>query len=119
LTRFLVRFGLINHQARAAPTDVALAESLVVGGDSRAAGAVADEGSSDRLSEDLARHRIPIMLFARLAVSLAWQGRGLGPGLLGRSHTPCPTSTSRLTMRQWHRMAAVRKIGRCQGPCGG
>src|SRR5262249_15326567 len=57
--RFLVRFGLINHQARAAPTDVALAESLVVGGDSRAAGAVADDGSSDRLSEDLARHRIP------------------------------------------------------------
>jgi predicted N-acetyltransferase YhbS len=34
------------------------------------------------VSKGLARHPIPIMLLARLAVSSAWQGRGLGAGLL-------------------------------------
>ena len=34
------------------------------------------------LAKGLARHPIPIMLLARLAVSLDWQGRGLGAGLL-------------------------------------
>jgi GNAT superfamily N-acetyltransferase len=35
-----------------------------------------------RLAKGLARHPIPLMLLARLAIASAWQGRGLGAGLL-------------------------------------
>ena len=35
-----------------------------------------------RLGKGLARHPIPLMLLARLAVASSWQGKGLGSGLL-------------------------------------
>ena len=35
-----------------------------------------------RLRKGVARHPVPVVLLARLAVARAWQGRGLGPGLL-------------------------------------
>ena len=35
-----------------------------------------------RFTKGLARHPIPIMLLARLAVAAIWQGKGLGSGLL-------------------------------------
>ncbi len=82
LNRFLGRFAVTNQQAGSAQTYVALSGSLVVGYYSLAVGEVAYDGARDRLSKGLARHPIPIMLLARLAVSSAWQGRGLGAGLL-------------------------------------
>ena len=82
LNRFLARFALTNQQAGAAQTYIALSGSTVVGYYSLAVGEVAYDGAPDRLSKGLARHPIPIMLLARLAVSSAWQGRGLGAGLL-------------------------------------
>jgi GNAT superfamily N-acetyltransferase len=82
LNRFLARFALTNQQAGAAQTYVALSGSTVVGYYSLAVGEVAYDGAPDRLSKGLARHPIPIMLLARLAVSSAWQGQGLGAGLL-------------------------------------
>jgi GNAT superfamily N-acetyltransferase len=82
LNRFLFRFALTNQQAGAAQTYVALSGELVVGYYSLAVGEVAYDGAPDRLSKGLARHPIPIMLLARLAVNSAWQGRGLGAGLL-------------------------------------
>ncbi len=45
-------------------------------------GEVTYDDAPDRLAKGLARHPIPIMLLARLAVSRDWQGRGLGAGLL-------------------------------------
>ncbi len=82
LNRFLVRFALTNQNAGAARTYVAASSELVVGYYSLAVGEVAHEGAPDRLTRGLARHPVPIMLLARLAVSTAWQGRGLGSGLL-------------------------------------
>jgi GNAT superfamily N-acetyltransferase len=82
LNRFLVRFALINQQSGAAQTYVALSEQTVVGYYSLAVGEVAYADAHARLSKGLARHPIPIMLFARLAVSVGWQGRGIGSGLL-------------------------------------
>jgi len=35
-----------------------------------------------RLQRGVARHPIPVVLLARLAVDRTWQGNGLGPGLL-------------------------------------
>lgn len=62
--------------------NVAIQGSLVVGYYSLAVGEVAYDGAPDRLSKGLARHPIPIMLLARLAVSAACQGQGIGAGLL-------------------------------------
>lgn len=36
----------------------------------------------ERLKKGLARNPVPIMLLARLAIAIAWQGKGLGAGLL-------------------------------------
>jgi GNAT superfamily N-acetyltransferase len=82
LNRFLARFALINQQAGSAQTYVAVAGEAVVGYYSLTVGEVAYADAPQRLSKGLARHPIPIMLLARLAVATAWQGRGLGAGLL-------------------------------------
>jgi predicted N-acetyltransferase YhbS len=82
LNRFLVRFALVNQQAGAAQTYVAVSGKTVVGYYSLAVGQVAFDDAPRRLSKGLARHPVPMMLLARLAVSTVWQGRGLGSGLL-------------------------------------
>jgi predicted N-acetyltransferase YhbS len=43
---------------------------------------VAYPDAPDRLTKGLARHPVPIMLLARLAVSSGSQGQGIGVGLL-------------------------------------
>ena len=40
------------------------------------------EDAPERLSKGLARHPVPIMLLARLAVDRRWQGQGVGKALL-------------------------------------
>ena len=82
LTRFLTRFALINQLAGAAQTYVALSGETVVGYYSLVVGEVAYDAAPGRLSKGLARHPVPIMLLARLAVSRDSQGRGIGAGLL-------------------------------------
>jgi GNAT superfamily N-acetyltransferase len=82
LNRFLTRFALVNQQAGAAQTYVALQESRVVGYYSLAVGEVAYDRAPERLVKGLARHPIPIMLLARLAVGTASQRQGLGAGLI-------------------------------------
>jgi GNAT superfamily N-acetyltransferase len=82
LNRFLARFSLVNQLAGAAQTYLALSDDVVVGYYSLAVGEVAYADAPERLRKGLARHPVPIMLLARLAVSTAWQGRGIGAGLL-------------------------------------
>lgn len=82
LNRFLTRFALVNQLAGAAQTYLALAGETVVGYYSLAVGEVAYDDAQGRLSKGLARHPVPIMLLARLAVSAEAQGRGIGAGLL-------------------------------------
>jgi predicted N-acetyltransferase YhbS len=43
---------------------------------------VAYADAPERLSKGLARHPVPVMLLARLAIATATQGRGMGAGLL-------------------------------------
>ena len=47
-----------------------------------AVGEVARQEAPDRLTKGLARHPVPIMLLARLAVALSAQGQGVGKALL-------------------------------------
>ncbi len=82
LNRFLIRYALPNQQANASQTYVGLADEEVIGFYTLVVGEVAYEDAPERLSKGLARHPVPIMLLARLAVSTGWQGRRVGSGLL-------------------------------------
>jgi GNAT superfamily N-acetyltransferase len=82
LNRFLSRFAWASQQAQAAQTYVAVDADRVVGFYSLAVGEIRFEDAPDRLAKGLARHPVPLMLLARLGVSVACQGRGLGAGLL-------------------------------------
>ena len=82
LNRFLIRHALQNQQAEASQTYVALADDKVVGYYTLVVGEVAFESAHERLTKGLARHPVPIMLLARLAIAVDWQGKGLGSGLL-------------------------------------
>lgn len=82
LNRFLLRNALQNQAASASQTYVALAGTRVVGYHTLVVGHVAHADAPERLKKGLARHPVPIVLVARLAVAIAWQGKGLGAGLL-------------------------------------
>jgi len=82
LNRFLQRFALNNQQANASQTYLGLADDAIIGFYTLVVGEVSFEGAPMRLTKGLARHPVPIMLIARLAVSVSWQGKGIGAGLL-------------------------------------
>jgi GNAT superfamily N-acetyltransferase len=54
----------------------------VIGFYTLAVGEVAYDDAPERLKKGLARHPVPLILLARLAVSQTWQGKGIGAGLL-------------------------------------
>jgi GNAT superfamily N-acetyltransferase len=82
LNRFLIRFALQNQQSGASQTYVAISGDEVVGYYTLVVGQVEYDAAPERLTKGLARHPVPIMLLARLAVAASWQGKGLGAGLL-------------------------------------
>lgn len=82
LDRFLIRYAFANQQANAAQTYLGLHDAGIVGFYSLVVGEVAYGDAPERLTKGLARHPVPIMLLARLAVSTTWQGKGIGAGLL-------------------------------------
>lgn len=82
LNRYISRFALNNQSAGSAQTYVAIADKKVVGYYSLAVGAVAHSQAPTRMAKGLARHPVPVMLLARLAVDSAVKGRVLGAALL-------------------------------------
>jgi GNAT superfamily N-acetyltransferase len=82
LNRYLLRYAWANQQAGAAQTYVGLAGDAVVGYHTLTVGHISREEAPERLSKGLARHPVPIMLLARLAVDRRWQGQGVGKALL-------------------------------------
>ena len=82
LNRFLTRFAFLNQQANAAQTYLALADHRLIGFYTLVVAEISHNDAPDRLSKGLAQHPIPLMLLARLAVSLDWQGKPIGSGLL-------------------------------------
>lgn len=83
LDRFLKRFALANQASGGAQTYVVCrAGGRVVGYYSLSVGAVEHAAAPARVTKGLARHPVPVMLLARLAVERAEQGRGLGKALL-------------------------------------
>ena len=82
LNRFLIRHALQNDQAGASRTYVAVADAEIAGYYTLVVGQVEHATAPGRLKKGLARHPVPIMLLARLAIATHWQGKGLGSGLL-------------------------------------
>lgn len=83
LDQWLRRYALRNQQAGAARTFVVTDdEHDVVGYYSLAVGSVDHVMATARTKKGLARHPIPVMVLARLAVDRHYQGRKLGAGLL-------------------------------------
>ena len=82
LNQFLQRHALQNQQAQGAQTYVCCAAERVVGFYSLTVGSVDHQDAPARVAKGLARHPLPVMLLARLAVDQNFQGKGLGAALL-------------------------------------
>lgn len=82
LNQFLQRYALVNRQANSAQTYVCCLNGIVAGFYSLAVGSVDPESASPRVMKGLARHPVPVMILARLAVDHAHQRKGLGQALL-------------------------------------
>ncbi len=82
LNLFLHRFASPNQQANSSQTYVVSRSQQVAGYYSLAVGAVAWDEAPPRIAKGLARHPIPVMVLARLAVNLPEQRAGLGRALL-------------------------------------
>jgi GNAT superfamily N-acetyltransferase len=82
LNRFLKKFALANQAANAAQTYVTCRAKRVVGYYSLAVGSVHREESPSRVVKGMARHPVPVMILARLAVDRSEQRSGIGKALL-------------------------------------
>ena len=82
LNDWLKRFALTNERNESARTYVVHRNGLVVGYYSISAGSVSVEEAPTRISKGLARHPIPVILLARLAVDKDERGTSLGKAVL-------------------------------------
>ena len=82
LNQFLQRYALVNQKAHGAQTYVCCVGAQVVGFYSLSVGSVDVADAPTRVAKGLARYPVPVMILARLAVSLDHQGKGLGRALL-------------------------------------
>ncbi|MBM3854811.1 MAG: GNAT family N-acetyltransferase [Verrucomicrobia bacterium] len=83
LNAYLRKFAVANHQSGYARTFVVCDElDTVIGYYTLTASQVMHEDASERLAKGAARHPIPVVLLARLAVDQTAQGRRLGQSLL-------------------------------------
>ncbi len=82
LNQFLQRYALVSQKANSAQAYVCCRKDEVVGFYSLAVGSVEPERAPSRVRKGLARHLVPVMILARLAVDKNHQGKGLGRALL-------------------------------------
>ena len=82
LNRYLIRYAWQNQQAGAAQSYMGMVGEAIAGYYTLAVGQVTLENAPERLKKGLAKHPVPIMLLARLAVDHSWQGQGVGKALL-------------------------------------
>jgi hypothetical protein len=72
------RSAVTNQKNESARTYVVHRNGSVVGYDSISAGSVSAEEAPAKVSKELARHPIPVILLARLAVDRGERGTGFG-----------------------------------------
>lgn len=82
LNRYLQKHALQKTLADGAVTRVTTRGGVIAGYYSLAAGSVEHAGAPARVTKGMARHPIPLVILARLAVDGSAQGEGLGAALL-------------------------------------
>lgn len=82
LNQFLQRYALVNQKANSAQTYVCCQGDLVVGFYSLVVGSVDPQTAPSRVMKGLARHPVPVLILARLAVDKEHQRKSLGKALL-------------------------------------
>ncbi len=82
LDLYLKRFAWQNQRAGSANTYVINVGNSVIGFYSLTVGSVEFNSAPARVAKGLARHQVPVMLLARLAVCQEYQNQGLGQALL-------------------------------------
>ncbi len=82
LNNWLKRYAIPNMQANSARTFVVCRKNIVIGFYTLAVGSIEHISASKRVKKELARHPIPVMILARLAVDRKFQGKNIGSGLL-------------------------------------
>ena len=82
LNYFLVNYALLNQRANSTKTYVGCEDKKVIGYYSLAVGSVIHTRTPERVAKGLAKHPVPVMLLARLAVDKEYQSMGIGKGLL-------------------------------------
>lgn len=82
LNRFLVRHAFQNQQMGASRTYLATRDGRIEGYYTLVFGEVAYADAPERLQKGAARHPVPLMVLARLAVAETAKGQGLGAALL-------------------------------------
>lgn len=83
LNTFLERFAIQSQQSQSAKTYVSLTGSGELAGYyTLAYGSVEHEDAPPRTRKGLAKHPVPVMILARLAVARKFRGAGLGRHLL-------------------------------------
>ena len=82
LNRFLSQFAWQSQLAEASQTYLALAGTEIIGYTTLTVGSVDYTDAPERLKKGLARHPVPVIILARLAVATSWQGRGVAKLLL-------------------------------------
>jgi GNAT superfamily N-acetyltransferase len=82
LNRFLQKHAWQSQQASASRTYLAIEGDTVIGFYSLVVGQIEYADAAERLTKGLARHPVPVMILARLAIASDRQGQGLGAGLL-------------------------------------
>ncbi len=82
LNRFLLRFAFQSQQANASQTYLGLFEDRLAGFYTLVVGEVTMENAPERVKKGLGRYPVPLMLLARMGVSIGFQGQGVGKGLL-------------------------------------
>ena len=82
LNQFLQRYALVNQKANSAQTYVCCQGDVVVAFYSLVVGSVDPQTVPSRVMKGQARHPVPVMILARLAVDKEHQGKSLGKALL-------------------------------------
>src|SRR5687768_16222936 len=82
LNEWLIRHARQANASGSARTYVIVDEQRMVGYFSLAVGQIDSLEAPDRVRKGMGNYLIPVVILARLAVSLADQGRGIGVGML-------------------------------------
>jgi GNAT superfamily N-acetyltransferase len=82
LNRFLRLHALQSQGAGISQTYVATTGTRVLGFHTLVVGEIAYDAAPERLAKGLPHYPVPVIILARLAVDLSWQGQGLGAAVV-------------------------------------